>query len=113
MSAAPKAVNEFQIPGDEDVDAPLATAVGVATAVAGGPLTLNPNATNAAIATSFKIMNRFCVVLPARTPRQLMRVSKPSASAAISAETLSLDCAFPGAQTYFAKVTATAAMPPL
>src|SRR5438874_2564111 len=79
MSAAPNAVSEFQIPGEEDVDPPLATNVGVAMVVAGAPLTLNPNPTSAAIASNFKIMKMFCVVLPARTPRQLISVKSASA----------------------------------
>src|ERR1700686_1267961 len=113
MSAAPKAISEFQIPGDEDVDPPLATGVGVSMAGVGAPTTVNPNATSAAIATSFKIINTFCVVLPARTPRQLMIVKTASASAARNAAKLSLACACPSEQTYFANVTATAAIPPV
>jgi hypothetical protein len=35
MSAAPKAISELQIPGGEDVDPPLATAVGVTEPLAG------------------------------------------------------------------------------
>ena len=45
-----------------------------------GPLTVRPMTTNAPIATSFKTMNTFCVTLPARTPMQLMIVSKARAT---------------------------------
>src|SRR5947207_9921864 len=113
MRAAPKAVNEFQIPGNDDVDPPLATTVGVAMADAGAPVTVSPNATSAAIAISFRIMNRFCVVLPARTPRQLMIVRTMRTIVASKAATLSLASIRPSEDTYFANVTATAAIPPL
>src|SRR6202011_5900770 len=105
MSAAPKAISEFQIPGGEDVDPAMA---GV-----DGPVTINPNATSAAIATNFKIINTFCVVLPARTPRQLMIVRTVRTIVASQAATLSLASICPSAHTYFANVTATAAMPPV
>src|ERR1700736_2169773 len=107
MSAAPKAMSEFQIPGIEDVDPPLATAD------VGAPLTVNPNATSAAIATNFKVINTFWVVLPARTPRQLTNVSTTRTIVASKAATLSLASICPSAHTYFANVTATAAMPPV
>src|SRR6266403_6373546 len=113
MRAAPKAVNEFQIPGDDDVDPPLATTVGVAMADAGAPVTVSPNPTSAAIAINFRIINRFCVVLPARTPRQLIIVRAIRTMVASNAATVSLASICPGAHTYFAKVTATAAIPPL
>src|SRR5258707_15449406 len=104
MSAAPNAVSEFQSVGGNDVD------LGVGVAVT--PDAVSPKTTSAAIATNFRIMNKFWVVLPARTPRQLISVKIPSAIAAINAATLSLAGACPNAQ-YFANVTATAAIPPL
>src|SRR2546422_6666609 len=113
MRAAPKAVNEFQIPGVDDVDPPPATAVGVVMADAGAPGTVSPNPTRAAIAINFRIINRFCVVLPARTPKQLMIVKSPRATTANHAARISLVCTPPIAQRYFAKVIATAAIPPL
>ena len=80
MSAAPNAVNEFQRVGDTvDVD----------LAAAGPALAVNPKATSAAIASSFKIMNKFWVVLPARTPRQLMMIKITSAIVARTAARLS------------------------
>ena len=100
MRAAPKAVNEFQIPGNDDVDPPLATTVGVAMADAGAPVTVSPNPTSAAIAINFRIINRFCV----RAIRTMV---------ASNAATVSLASICPSAHTYFAKVTATAAIPPL
>src|SRR5438309_9078335 len=109
MRAAPNAVSEFQIPGDEDTDPPLATNVGV-TVAAGAAPAVNPNATSAAIASSFRIMNTFCVVLPARTPRQLMIVKTTRTVAARTAARVSFASKFPRAQTYFEKVTATTAM---
>src|SRR5438105_15046172 len=105
MSAAPNAVSEFQIVGVEDVDLTIVDVVDA--------LTVRPNATSPAIASNFRIMKMFCVVLPARTPRQLMSVRRARAIVAKTAATLSLVSRFPSAQTYFANVTATAAMPPL
>src|SRR2546430_10501069 len=110
MRAAPKAVSEFQIPGVDDVDPPPATTVGVVMADAGAPGTVSPNPTRAAIAINFRIINRFCVVLPARTPRQLIIVRTIRTIVASKAATLSLASIRPSAHTYFAKVTATAAI---
>src|SRR5207237_9794393 len=100
MRAAPKAVNEFQIPGDNDVDPPLATAVEVAMAGMDAPVTVSPNAISAAIAINFRIINKFCVVLPARTPRQLIIVRTVRAIVASTAATLSLACHRPGLPKY-------------
>src|SRR5260370_8401219 len=113
MRAAPEGVNEFQISGNNDVDPKPAAAVGVVMADAGAPGTVSPNPTRAAIAINFRIINRFCVVLPARTPRQLIIVRATRTTAASNAATVSLASICPSAQTYFAKVTATAAIPPL
>ena len=77
------------------------------------PVTVSPNATSAAIAINFRIINKFCVVLPARTPRQLIIVRTIRTIVASKAATLSLASIRPSAHTYFAKVTATAAIPPL
>src|SRR5438445_11539775 len=108
MRAAPKAVNEFQIPGVDDVDPPPATAVGVVMADAGAPGTVSPNSTRAAIAINFRNINRFCVVLPVRTPRQLIIVRTIRTIVASKAATLSLASIRPGAHTYFAKFTTNA-----
>ncbi len=59
------------------------------------------------------LISQFCVVLPARTPRQLMTVSMRSAIAASHAAAVSLVWAPTMAKRYFANVTATAAIPPL
>src|SRR4029077_18040156 len=103
--AAPKTVREFQMPGDEVVD--------LVTVAAGDPLTVNPNPTSAAIANSFKIIRMFWVVLPARTPRQLIKVRIARATDAKTAVIVSFASKFPRAQEYFARVTATAAIPPV
>src|SRR5260370_12099069 len=113
MRAGRKAFNEFQIPGDKDGSPKPGGAVGVVMADAGGAGTVSPNRTRAAMAINFRIINRFCVVLPARTPRQLIIVRATRTTAASNAATVSLASICPSAQTYFAKVTATAAIPPL
>src|SRR5437016_8302137 len=113
MSAAPKAVREFQNVGVEDVDPGSATSVEDASALFGAFVTVSPKTTNPAIASNFKTMKQFWVVLPARTPKQLTIVSRARAIPARHAVVFSLLCVPPRTQTYFAKVTATAAIPPL
>src|SRR5436853_488313 len=111
MSAAPNAVREFQRVGVGDVDlTPIPAEIVVDVP---SRLTVKPKTTSAAIASNFKIIKIFWVVLPARTPRQLIKTRNARARAAISAAMLSLVSAWASAHKYFAKVTATAAIPPL
>ena len=66
--------------------------------------------TSAAIAPIFSSMKALCTLLPARAPRQLMPVNIISATAAM---TLSFQATPVSARKYEAKITATAAMPPV
>src|SRR5438045_4495820 len=110
MRAAPKAVSEFQLPGVDDVDPPLVTAVGVLMPGMDAPVTVSPNATSAAIAINFRIINKFCVVLPARTPRQLIIVRTIRTIVASKAATLSLASISTSAHTYFTNISVTATL---
>ncbi len=62
------------------------------------------------MAPIFMSISVLCTLLPARAPRQLMAVSPNSAAAAMA---LSLQPAPLISRKYPAKVTATAAMPPV
>ncbi len=69
-----------------------------------------PQKTSAAMAAIFSSISRLCVALPCFTPRQLMMVRMPSATAATIQ---SGQCAPVSTSMYFAKVMETAAMPPV
>ena len=62
------------------------------------------------MAPIFNNMRALCTLLPARTPKQLMPVSASSTAAAVA---LSFQAAPVSARKYDAKMTATAAMPPV
>src|SRR5487761_274046 len=68
-----------------------------------------PQPTSAAIAKILSTISVLCTVLPTRTPKQLIIVSNPNASVAISP---SLRWSPVSSRKYFANVTATAAIPP-
>ena len=71
---------------------------------------MNPNTINIAIATSFRIISADCVLLPLRTPRMLMIVRAMRVREARTASPIVIPLS---SIVYRAKVTATAAMPPL
>ncbi len=62
------------------------------------------------MATIFNNMRALCTLLPARAPKQLMPVNVSSAAAATA---LSFHITPVSARKYEAKITATAAMPPV
>ena len=66
--------------------------------------------TSAAIAPIFSNMRALWTLLPARAPKQLIRVNVSSAAAAMA---LSFQATPVSARKYEAKITATAAMPPV
>jgi len=70
----------------------------------------NPATTRAAMATSFSSISALCVLLPLRTPRQLMTVRIRSAPTAITASGMPAPVS---STRYFPNVAATAAIPPV
>ena len=65
--------------------------------------------TSIAIAASFRSISTVCVLLPLRTPRQLISVRMSSVTTASSESGMAMPVSV---TTYFANVAATAAIPP-
>ena len=71
---------------------------------------MKPATISAAIAASFSSIRTLCVLLPLRTPRQLMIVNKMSAMAAMAASGIAV---LVSSTKYLPNVAATAAIPPV
>ena len=82
----------------------------IACVVRRGAAIVAPAMTSIAIAASFSSISAVCVLLPLRTPRQLMSVSASNVMTASSQSGIAMPVRL---TTYFANVAATAAIPPL